>query len=335
MAQDDRTTIVSGFPQITEVIKKRSEIQLASNISNPIHVTQKFSSSDCSLTSVQPKNPIEILSAIMTKSCLWLSLTVLLTIAICSSDLAEGQQCCLGIELILAKLEQLELKMVLLEEQNRNLTELLTTKSTKVELDVAQVETSTISISSETFESCSKVSSGALKQWLLKPTEASQPFNALCETNPHGKGWMIIQNRFNGSENFYRNWTEYKNGFGSLNGEFWFDFSQEKRNAKYNVFRIGSEAEEYVLKEVGAYTGTAGDSLDHHRGMKFSTLDRDNDNYPGSCAQLAHGAWWYNRCLQSNLNGKYTRDKGYNAMSWNTFHVSESLQWCKIMIRET
>ena len=42
--------------------------------------------------------------------------------------------------------------------------------------------------------------------------------------------------------------------------------------------------------------------------MMFSTKDRDNDPKSGrSCAQLRKGAWWYKRCLKSNLNGLYHR----------------------------
>lgn len=29
--------------------------------------------------------------------------------------------------------------------------------------------------------------------------------------------------------------------------------------------------------------------------MKFSTLDRDNDNYEENCAEQDKGGWWYNR----------------------------------------
>ena len=39
--------------------------------------------------------------------------------------------------------------------------------------------------------------------------------------------------------------------------------------------------------------------------MKYSTKDRDNDLAGGSCAQRRKGAWWYNACLRSNLNGLY------------------------------
>ena len=64
------------------------------------------------------------------------------------------------------------------------------------------------------------------------------------------------------------------------------------------------------------FQGDEGDSLTNHNGMMFSTKDRDNDknNIWPNCAKLWKGAWWFNNCHDSDLNGQYLQE---NARSWS------------------
>lgn len=75
------------------------------------------------------------------------------------------------------------------------------------------------------------------------------------------------------------------------------------------------------------FSGTAGDSLSRHRGLPFSTKDRDNDKWTGgetgNCALNTKGAWWYYGCHKSNLNGLYIpgRNSG-QGMAWHSWKNS-------------
>ncbi|XP_058120123.1 angiopoietin-related protein 7-like [Anopheles ziemanni] len=165
-----------------------------------------------------------------------------------------------------------------------------------------------------------------------------QPLKVLCEQNKFDGGWTVIQQRYDGSVDFYRNWTEYRNGFGALDGEFWLgleylhqmttnrphelmvevkDFHGNYGYAKYEEFEIGNESEKYVLKKLGLYSGTAGNSMQYNKNEKFSTFDRNNDRFGNKCAEERHGAWWYYGCTNSNLNGRYQ----------NTIDDRSAIEW--------
>ena len=79
---------------------------------------------------------------------------------------------------------------------------------------------------------------------------------------------------------------------------------------------------------------TAGDSLGYHRGMSFSTKDRDNDKSSAKCAFVYTGAWWYNNCYHSNLNGLYLNrkvdPKGVTWYYWKNSQYSVKISEMKI-----
>jgi len=79
-----------------------------------------------------------------------------------------------------------------------------------------------------------------------------------------------------------------------------------------------------------------GDSLEHHDGSKFSTRDQDNDAAIGRCAIAYSGAWWYNNCHRSNLNGLYLNGThtsyadGVNWVHWKGNYYSLKFSEMKI-----
>ena len=150
-----------------------------------------------------------------------------------------------------------------------------------------------------------------------------------------GGGWTVFQRRESGYVDFYRNWTDYEEGFGYLDHEFWLGLSKIHRltedatctlridmgnaqgnraYAKYSTFSIGDSSTDYTLTIAG-HSGTAGNGMTSHDGSKFSTKDNDNDSHGGNCATNFRGAWWYYYCYRTNLNGLYD-DSGNQGIVW-------------------
>ena len=209
------------------------------------------------------------------------------------------------------------------------------------------------------YSSCLEYRKNGYKKdgiYMIQVPNTNEEIDVYCDQTTDNGGWLVIQRREDGSEDFFRGWDAYKQGFGEISKEFWqgneviheltttaqelrvdlSDFSGNKVYAKYESFSIGSEAEKYKLS-VSGYSGTAVDSLNYHNGRPFSTKDRDNDSASGSnCAQTSKGAWWYGACLHSNLNGIHydsakSDSTGVTWYYWKNKH--ESLKKSEMKIR--
>ena len=112
------------------------------------------------------------------------------------------------------------------------------------------------------------------------------------ETTP-GRGWTIFQRRVDGSVDFYRKWTEYKNGFGNLTREFWLGLDKINRlsSSEQNVLRVDLETFENETA-YAVYEFSVGNESDGYR------LNLTDSSYTGkivltvsycrSCCLLNH-----------------------------------------------
>ncbi|BFZ03924.1 hypothetical protein BsWGS_06963 [Bradybaena similaris] len=184
------------------------------------------------------------------------------------------------------------------------------------------------------------------------PVSLFDNFEALCDTHTDGGGWIVIQRRANGVVDFKRKWADYKTGFGTVLTDYWlgndvihkltslgyseirFDLKYRLRGyfAQYSHFSVADEANKYQLTVAG-YRGTAGDSFSQHNTMYFSTSDADNDNTTGNCAYSYDGAWWFNSCYNSNLNGIWGY-QGNSGVVWNSIASETSLTFSEMKIRK-
>ncbi|KAK1795857.1 hypothetical protein P4O66_008964 [Electrophorus voltai] len=195
--------------------------------------------------------------------------------------------------------------------------------------------------------------------YLLKAEGSDKLIQAWCEHGLDNGGWTVFQRRKDGSVNFFRNWENYKKGFGNIDGEYWLgleniyslakqgdyrllveleDWVGKKIYAEYSSFRLEEESDSFRLR-LGSYQGNAGDSLTSHNGKPFTTLDRDKDSFTGNCAHFHKGGWWYNACGQTNLNGVWYsggvyRSKFQDGIFWAEYGGGfYSLKSVRMMIR--
>jgi len=149
-----------------------------------------------------------------------------------------------------------------------------------------------------------------------------------------------------GSENFYRPWTDYVQGFGDLSGEFWLGLDRIHRLtrdgaqiffnmttwegkhefAHYQVFTVHGAATAHRMNvDAFGYNGSIKELLSFHDNMKFSTFDRDNDGHgTENCVTryLDGGGWWYKNCYRlGNVNGVYGKREQGGIGYWDSGNI--------------
>ena len=129
-----------------------------------------------------------------------------------------------------------------------------------------------------------------------------------------------------------KKWSSYATGFGKMEDEeFWLglekvhqittsgkwslDVELTGRNVytgneqktitlTWKTFEISNEADGYRLT-IGEFQNNGNsnvpDRFNYHNGLKFSTVDRDNDKWEGGNCASSYG-WWFNSCAQTMLN---------------------------------
>ncbi|KAK3727418.1 hypothetical protein RRG08_058835 [Elysia crispata] len=176
----------------------------------------------------------------------------------------------------------------------------------------------------------------------------------LCDTETDGGGWILFHRRSNMNVSFDRDWNEYKNGFGSFDGDFWLGlelvhrltsqcewelridmlYSGQQYHVVYSSFKLEDEAQHYKIRlgpmEVDESTPGIRDEFlnpvnpsNMINNRRFSTRDVDNDsNDPRASYNCStyYGPWWHNFCASGFFNFQ-------QFLAWRSVNLIGNVAW--------
>ncbi|XP_049548214.1 angiopoietin-4-like [Anopheles darlingi] len=100
------------------------------------------------------------------------------------------------------------------------------------------------------YTSCKDVPANASGVYHIRIHSLTAPFKVYCEMDSFEGGWIVMQHRFDGSVDFYRNWDEYRDGFGELDNEFWLGLE--------HVHQLTTRQKHELIVEVKDFEGNYG-----------------------------------------------------------------------------
>ncbi|XP_038061076.1 uncharacterized protein LOC119731864 [Patiria miniata] len=185
--------------------------------------------------------------------------------------------------------------------------------------------------------------------YTIYPLRRSNRMRVYCDMDTEPKDWIVFQKRFDGSVNFTRNWTDYKDGFGDLSGEFWLGNEKLRLLTSTNNWKLRVDLEddkgmnETITVDSFSIQGrdftldrdSPASDFPQFNKQKFSTYDKDNDDVEDSnCAAKQKGGWWFGNCcdaIQCSLNGKYHRggSRGFQWAGWTNHNIVK----CEMKLR--
>uniref|UniRef100_A0A1I8H0V5 Fibrinogen C-terminal domain-containing protein n=1 Tax=Macrostomum lignano TaxID=282301 RepID=A0A1I8H0V5_9PLAT len=210
---------------------------------------------------------------------------------------------------------------------------------------------------SEDAASCSSLKSCARLQCASAQRTAGS--SSAVQLQPDGRCFLKIQQRLTGIVSFQRSWTEYETGFGD-GTDFWIGLSAihslsqggvtlrvemklwngSELHAEYAGFQVGDASTGYRMtyrEMLRDRSSVSFDALERHKGMRFSTMDRDNDKASYSCSKKqGKGGWWFNYCHNFNPNGVFScrwKITDHSYMCWYSRPVWLSLCEVRLMLQ--
>ena len=187
------------------------------------------------------------------------------------------------------------------------------------------------------------------------PCSGDQPFSyaklvVYCDMETDGGGWTVIQRRnaSMGWVDFARNWADYENGFGDVDGEFWIglknihELTTQQNMAlrlsvwntntdtffwNYPFFAVSGPDSRYALStrmSTGSGSGSYRPFGYEGRSDNYFTT-YDHSSGPNNCGFIRQSGWWYYNAICNyppNLNGRH-QPSGL----WGTDAVGERLVW--------